>query len=101
VLCEPQNIKAEWRWFVVGGKVISGSMYRAHNQLRKMRVVEQDLINEAQLLADKWLPDECCVMDLALVGEELKVIEFNCINSSGFYDNDVNAIFEALWNYHN
>lgn len=101
VLCEPQNIKAEWRWFIVGGKVVSGSMYRSHNQLRKERAVEQNLIDEAQALADKWLPDECCVMDLALVGDDLKVIEFNCINSSGFYDNDVNAIFDALWKYHN
>lgn len=99
VLCDPQPIKAEWRWFIVGGKVVSGSMYRAHNQLRKERVTEQAMIDEAQKFADDWLPSPCCVMDLALVGDELKVIEFNCINSSGFYDNDVNAIFKALYEY--
>ena len=99
VLCYPQHIKAEWRWFIVNGKVVSGSMYRAHNQLRKERVTEQPLIDEAQSFADKWLPAPCCVMDLALVGDELKVIEFNCINSSGFYDNDVKAIFKALYEY--
>jgi hypothetical protein len=58
------------------------------------------MIDEAQELANKWLPDQCCVMDLALVEDELKVIEFNCINSSGFYDHDVDAIFKALWKYH-
>lgn len=99
VLCEPQNIKAEWRWFVVNGKVVSGSMYRAHNQLRKERVTEQALIDEAQSFADKWLPAPCCVMDLALVGDELKVIEFNCINASGAYANDMGAVFKALYEY--
>lgn len=100
VICEPQPIQAEWRWFIVGGKVISGSMYRAHNQLRKERVTEQKMIDEAQSFADKWLPDPCCVMDLALVNDELKVIEFNTINSSGFYDNDIDAVFKSLWEYH-
>lgn len=101
VVSAPREIQAEWRWFIVGGKVISGSMYRAHGQMRLERVTEQKMIDEAQSFADKWLPDQCCVMDLALVGGELKVIEFNTINSSGAYDNDVSAIFKALWEYHN
>ncbi len=99
VIAEPANIQAEWRWFVVGGEVVSGSMYRAHGQLRKMRVVEPELIKEAQEFANGWLPAPCVVMDLALVDDELKVIEFNCINSSGFYDNDVEKIFKSLYNY--
>lgn len=100
VVAKPQDISAEWRWFIVGGKIISGSMYRAHGQLRKLRELDKEVINEAQSMADIWLPDPCVVMDTALVGDEIKVIEFNCINSSGFYDNDVDAIFKALWEYH-
>ncbi|HBY64834.1 MAG TPA: hypothetical protein DEG42_00270 [Acholeplasmataceae bacterium] len=101
VLSEPQNIDAEYRWFIVGGKVITGSMYRNNGQLFSQRQVDKGVILEAQEFADKWLPNSCCVMDLALINEsEMKVIEFNCINSSGFYDCDVNAIFKALWEYH-
>jgi hypothetical protein len=99
VLCDPQNIQAEFRWFVVGGKVVSGSMYRHNNQLRSLRMTEQAEFEEAQKFADKWLPSPCCVMDLALVNGELKVVEMNCINASGFYDNDVNAIFKSLYEY--
>ena len=66
----------------------------------KMGVTDQKMIDEAQTFADKWLPSECCVMDIALVNGELKVIEFNAINSSGMYDSDVVAIFKALWEYH-
>lgn len=99
VLAEPKTIQAEWRWFIVGGKVISGSMYRAHGQMNKEKVIEETVIREAQTFADGWLPHENCVMDLALVDGKMKVIEFNCINSSGFYDHDIPAVFDALYRY--
>lgn len=101
VVCPPQQIDCEWRWFIVGGKIVTGSIYRIHNQLRSIEELDQDVIDKAQLLVNGWLPDSCCVMDVALVGKEVKVIEFNCINSSGFYACNVNAIFKALWEFHN
>jgi len=99
VLCEPQNIDAEYRWFVVDRKVVSGSMYRHSGQLLRERITDEKQIAEAQTFADKWLPNDNCVMDLALVDGEVKVIEFNNINGSGLYDNDAEAIFDALWGY--
>lgn len=88
-----------FRWFIVGGKVISGSMYLCRGQFRKERIVDRELIKEAQIFADKWIPSLCCVMDLALVDNELKVVEFNCINSSGFYDTDIEAVFKSLYDF--
>lgn len=96
----PKKILAEWRWFIVGGKIVSGSMYRAHDQMRLLRETDQAVIDEAQQLADIWLPCDCVVMDTCLTEHGVKVIEFNCINSSGFYDNDIEAVFKALWDYH-
>lgn len=100
VLCEPKEISAEWRWFIIGGKIVSGSMYRAHNQMRTIQETDSDVIQEAQILADMWLPMDCIVMDTALVGCEVKVIEFNCLNSSGGYSCDLTKVFESLWAYH-
>jgi hypothetical protein len=100
VLAKPKLILAEWRWFVIDGKIIDGSMYRIRGKLVKHHETDVELIQEAQELADKWLPDPCCVMDLALVNDELKVIEFNCINSSGMYGHDIKVIFKALYKYH-
>ena len=99
IIAPPQELKAEWRWFVVGGQVIDGSMYRRDGELFKQHETDALVIAEAQRFADVWLPHECCVMDLALVGDEMKVIEFNTINSSGFYDHDVEKVIVALWNY--
>ncbi len=100
VLDRELDIQAEWRWFIVDGKIISGSMYRAHGQMRVQRELTADVIKEAQEMADIWLPHECVVMDTALVRGTMKVLEFNCINASGFYDHDIGAIFKALYEYH-
>ena len=97
VIAEPRNIQAEWRWFIVDGQVISGSMYRREGQLYKKNESDIATINEAQQLANVWLPHRNCVMDVALVDNEVKVLEFNTINSSGFYDHDIEAIVSALW----
>lgn len=103
VVSKVKDILGEWRWFIVGGKVISGSMYRNSGMMHQEIVTSKDLIDEAQRFADVWLPHENCVMDMALIsgpnGAELKVIEFNGINASGFYANDVKAVFDALWAY--
>ena len=96
-ICKPRNIQAEWRWFIVNGQVISGSMYRREGVLYKKNESDIATVYEAQQMANKWLPHRNCVMDLALVDNEVKVIEFNTINSSGFYDNDVKRVVQALW----
>lgn len=101
VVSEPKNIAAEWRYFIVGGEVVSGSIYRLRNQLRSIYETDTAVLSEARGFANKWLPDQCCVMDLALLSDDsVKVIEFNCINASGFYANDVPIVFDALWEYH-
>ncbi len=99
ILTSVKPIQAEWRWFICGGEIVSGSMYRAHGQLRKLREMDDEVIREAQSLADKWLPHECVVMDTCVVegSDSVKVVEFNCINSSGFYDHDIPTIFDRLW----
>lgn len=100
VLSTPKTVSAEWRWFIVDNQIISGSMYRAHDQMRCIKETDSAVIKEAQKIADYWLPDTCVVMDTALVDGEVKVIEYNCINASGFYDHDIDAVFKALWEYH-
>lgn len=99
VLAKPKTIHAEYRWFIVGGQVITGSMYRNTGQLYSEEQLDPDVIAEAQSFADKWLPAQNVVMDLALTDFGVKVIEFNCINSSGFYKCNIKKIFDALWDF--
>lgn len=96
VVSSPKNILAEWRWFIVDGKIISGSTYKMHGQRLVQRETDQKVIDEAQQFADKWLPNDTVVMDVALTTSGPRVIEFNCFNSSGFYYHDISAIVEAV-----
>lgn len=92
VVAPAKEIPVEYRWFIVGGEVIDGSVYRINRRLFKKHVDDPDKIKQAQELADKWLPHETCVMD----STSDKVIEFNCLNSSGFYDHDIEKIIGAV-----
>ena len=98
-ISQPKTILAEWRWFVVGGKVIDGSMYHHNGALYKKHETDNAVIHEAQTLADKWLPHETVVMDIALTNYGPQVIEFNCLNGSGFYDHDIRKIVRAVTDY--
>lgn len=95
----PTKIDMEWRWFVVDGKVIDGSVYRMRGQRLTQNERTPSVIEEAQALADKWLPDKTCVMDIALTSNGPQVVEFNCINSAGFYNNNIRAIVKAMTRY--
>jgi len=98
-ISQPKEILAEWRWFIVGGKVIDGSMYQHKGSLVKTHETDEKVIQEAQTFADKWLPHQTVVMDLALTNYGPQVIEFNCLNGSGFYGHDIAKIVKAVTEY--
>ncbi len=99
IVARPKNILAEWRWFIVDGKVVSGSTYKMHGQRLTQKETDQDVIDEAQEMANQWLPNKTCVMDVGLTKDGPKVIEFNCFNSSGFYYHDISAVVKAVTEY--
>lgn len=99
VVARPKDIIAEWRYFIVNGKIVTGSLYKVYEYIKKRRVDVEQTLKEAQIYANQWLPSKCVVMDLALTTDGLRVIEFNNINSSGFYDHDVGAFATELTKY--
>jgi hypothetical protein len=89
-------IYEEYRFFVVGGKVVTGSQYRQRGSLNINPDIEDHVWKAAQLYADYWLPHENCVMDLARTDGGIELLEFNCINASGVYAADIGKIVDAL-----
>lgn len=98
-ISSPKDVQMEWRYFVVDRKIATGSSYRFKGLRLLRREEDPKVLEEAQTFADEWLPHETCVMDLALVDGEVKVVEFNCLNSSGFYYHDVRAFVRAVNKY--
>ena len=58
--------------------------------------VDPEIIKFAEGLALHWRPSDAFVMDVAQTPIGLKVVEVNCLNSSGWYKADLNKLVQAL-----
>lgn len=98
---EPKKIEAEWRYFIADRQIVSGSKYKVHGLRLEQREEDKEVLRQAQALADGWLPHDCCVMDVAKVEGHDKplIVEFNCLNASGFYYHNMKAIAKAVTDY--
>jgi hypothetical protein len=104
VLCEDTRIQVstnkdiykEIRFWVVGGKVISGSQYRIGNRTIRDKNVEPDAYDYAQKMVDLFQLADCFVIDICLTPNGWKIVEAGCINSAGFYLADMNKVLIAL-----
>ena len=96
VIAQPKFLYREWRFFVVGGKVITGSQYRDAYGRKDDANVDKDVWDYTQKMVDKWQPGDCFVLDIAATDAGLKVIEVNCFNGSGVYACNMEAAFAAV-----
>jgi len=93
-------IESECRFFIVDGRISTASFYRIQSEQR-LRPVEffntpwYDFEMEKFVLARiaDWQPDNAFVLDVARVDESsCKIVEVNCLNSSGLYECDPRRI---------
>lgn len=93
----------EWRVFVVDGKQISGCKYADQGMPNSQPELPIDVANFVDEALSTFTPAKCFVVDVAEVIEcsrrILKVVEFNSINSAGFYDCDRRKIVRSVSNF--
>lgn len=99
------EFEEEVRCYVVNNKVVTCSLYRKDNKtnMSPLSKEEQDkYMSYAQsIVSDVYSPSTEFTIDIAKTKEQgLKVIEYNCLNSSGLYECDTKALFTALKEYH-
>ncbi len=91
-----KEILAEHRCWFVDGVLIDISTYHRSGSQHVERCLDLSILGEAQRLGEIYLPTRSVVMDIAETTTGCKVIEFNPINSSGWYAADVDGIFWAM-----
>lgn len=94
-----KEIYAEYRFYVVDGKVITGSMYKRSNKVYYVNVTEfsdPELWQFAQKMVDLWSPNRAFALDVSLTEKGYSVIEINAINSAGFYACDMGKFINAI-----
>ena len=97
----PKNIQKEIRFWVIGGKIITGSQYRIGNQTLYNSYFEEEAQEFAQNMVDIYQPAEAFVIDVCLVEDDWKIVEINCINAAGFYLCDMQKLITELEYYFN
>jgi len=96
-----KKIYAEYRIFVVDGKLITGSMYKRGDAVISEELNDVNVLAFAEQMVERWQPAVAFVIDIALTEDDYKVIEINNINSAGFYAADPQKIVAAIENMEN
>jgi hypothetical protein len=86
VLSRPRNILNEWRFVVVGCKVISGGLYRSDGKKDERSSYTQKALDLAQLSARMYQPDRVFIVDICnTVADNYYVLEIGCFSCAGLY----------------
>lgn len=100
-----RSIFQEYRFFVVAGKVVTGSIYRSGGS-----VIYRNLENTygnaeplefAKEMVERWCPSDMFVVDVASTDNGYKIIEFGSIHNCGFYDCDLSKLIQKIQEYNN
>jgi hypothetical protein len=99
----PKPIDHEARFFVVDGRVVTGSVYRSFGEVMYARIDSTNaffypMMQFAQRMAElgETPISATYVLDVSITGDECSVLEVNSTASAGFYKCDMNSVVRAL-----
>ena len=97
----PKTVVDECRLVFMGGEYLTGSTYNVpyKGKKRELNIVDdKDVIDFAKKCIALYNPFYATVIDIGfdVDAQELKCIEYNCFNSSGWYACDWSAILSTL-----
>lgn len=96
IISSAKPIQQEFRFFIVNSVIITYSSYKIGGRVKAEIHVDKDVENYVRRVIQQWEPDYAYVMDIARTVNGFKIIEYNCINASGFYAADCQKIVVAL-----
>lgn len=91
-----KSIQEETRVFVVARKVVAASRYKVQGRAEVSVHFDAQVAEYVNHIVSVWTPADSFVVDVARTAQGFKVIEFNNINSSGFYGIEVAAYVSAI-----
>jgi hypothetical protein len=96
------DIYDEARFFIVGGEIISASLYKINKQNKQVRIDKSHPAwEQCRNILSSGFIDDAFVMDLGSTSTDFhcaswKIVELNNINSAGLYETDTDAIVSAF-----
>lgn len=98
VVAKAKPIKAEFRFVIVNGAVVTGSEYRWGNKLDIRIDVHPACLAHAQRVARRaWQPDVAYTCDIALLeDDQTRIVELNTFSCSGMYACDMRLVASKI-----
>lgn len=94
---EAKRTIKEARLWIIGGQIIDGGYYKFNDDAPFEEKVAEDGFAFAKEMIRLFNLEEAFVMDICLTDKGWRIVEINCINSSGFYPNtNVKSVIKAL-----
>lgn len=91
-----KQISKEWRCYIVDREIVGCSQYMENGEIVIKRDNSHNLIDFAAEMSRIYVPDTCCVIDLALVNGRLELLELNSFSCCGLYDVDVDELVSRV-----
>lgn len=86
-------IKSEWRVFAVeGARVVASTRYRVDGHLAPRADVPPEVVSFVEARLREWMPAPAVALDVAEIGEDIRILELSDIHSAGHYAADIEAI---------
>jgi hypothetical protein len=98
IVAELQDIESEYRFFMYKDTILGSSRYILNGKVLPDVFVPLEVKEKAKEYGKLYNPAEIYVIDLCIFknSDEIKIVEYNCWNCSGFYHCDINAIVKSI-----
>lgn len=96
-----KEIYKEIRFWVIGGKIVTGSQYSIGGKVLYNDYFEPEALEFAQKMVDIYQLADAFVIDVCLTEYGWKIVECNCINCAGFYLCNMQKMIMELEYYFN
>lgn len=100
-VCSLKNVKKEFRFWIVGGEIITASLYRIGCFITYNDIIDDDVTEYCKEMIKIFQPAESFVMDICLTDNGLKIIELGCLNCAGLYKANIPKLLMSLENFYN
>lgn len=95
-LCKPKKIYAEYRYWIVDGRVATKSLYKRGDRVMYSPEVDPRVDRfvyeilrwgniTLTMYPESWIKERAFVLDVCETPEGMKIVEINTINAAGFY----------------
>ena len=97
-----KSVKDEYRFFVIGDAIF-GSRSHLSGRVSPSSLVPNCAIDFVGEINRAYKPNFAYIVDICTVADEggYSIVEYNCLNCSGFYNSNIDGIFSELYNYAN